>query len=195
MSRADRGEQLLATAEQVFAERGYRAASMEEIAERAGVTKPVLYDHFGSKDGLLAAVVARSGAAIRESTQTAIAAADGPADALQRGLRAYFTFIEEHATAWSVVLTEVEATSAASAQLDSVRHGLAEFVAELIAAELPDCDIARARLYAQAVVGATERLALHARTDPALTPDVLTDALMDLAWMGLAAVNAGRRWH
>jgi AcrR family transcriptional regulator len=195
MARADRSEQLLVTAEQVFAERGYRATSMEDIAERAGVTKPVLYDHFGSKDGLLAAVVARSGTAIRDVTQAAIATADGPADALQRGLRAYFQFVEEHATAWSVVLTEVEATSAAAEQLEIVRHGIAEFVAGLIAAELPDGDLTRARLYAQAVVGATERLALHARSDSTLTPETLTAALMDVAWMGLHAVNAGKRWQ
>jgi AcrR family transcriptional regulator len=194
MARADRSEQLLATAEQVFAERGFRAASMEEIADRAGVTKPVLYDHFGSKDGLLAAVVARSGAALRVATQTAIAEATGPADSLQRGLRAYFTFIEAHASAWLVLLTETEATSAAAEQLEGIRREIGEFIAGLVAADLPDADLRRARLYAQAIVGSAERLAMQARADTSLDPETLTAALMDLIWLGLGAVHTGARW-
>ena len=60
MARADRRDQLLDTAQEVFVERGYGPTSMDDVAEAAGVTKPVLYDHFGSKDGLLAAVVERA---------------------------------------------------------------------------------------------------------------------------------------
>ena len=53
MPRADRERQMLAVAERVFAERGFRSASMDEIAELVGVTKPMLYAYFGSKDGLV----------------------------------------------------------------------------------------------------------------------------------------------
>ncbi|HEY2101407.1 MAG TPA: helix-turn-helix domain-containing protein, partial [Pseudonocardia sp.] len=53
VSRAERERQILDAASAVFAERGYQAASMDAVAERVGVTKPVLYDHFGSKEGLL----------------------------------------------------------------------------------------------------------------------------------------------
>ena len=82
MRRGDRGRQLLAVAEEVIAERGFQSASMEEIADRAGVTKPVLYDHFGSKDGLLAAVIAQSWVNLREAVQRAVAGADGPEEEL-----------------------------------------------------------------------------------------------------------------
>ncbi|MDX6286550.1 MAG: hypothetical protein QOG53_2035 [Frankiales bacterium] len=195
MTRADRSEQLLATAEQVFGQRGFRAASMEEIADRAGVTKPVLYDHFGSKDGLLAAVVARAGAELATVMQTATDTAAGPADALERGLRAYFTFIDEHAGAWSVLLAEVQGTDAAAQQLERVRRESGEFIAGLVAAGLPDQDMARARLFAQAIIGASERLAAHADGDAALDPATLTAALMDLIWLGLDAVHTGQRWR
>ena len=56
MSRAEREAQLIEVAERTFSERGFKGVSMDEIAERAQISKPVLYDHFGSKDGLLAAV-------------------------------------------------------------------------------------------------------------------------------------------
>ncbi|MGH3746792.1 MAG: helix-turn-helix domain-containing protein, partial [Micromonosporaceae bacterium] len=61
MPRADRERQMLAVAEQVFAERGYRDASMDEIAGRVGVTKPMLYAYFGSKEGLLLATIVKFG--------------------------------------------------------------------------------------------------------------------------------------
>jgi AcrR family transcriptional regulator len=194
MARADRGEQLLDTAEQVFAERGFRTASMEEIAERAGVTKPILYDHFGSKDGLLAAVVVRSGAALRSATQEAVAEAPSPADALNRGLRAYFTFIEAHAAAWTVLLTETEATGAAAEAVEAIRRDIGAFIAGMIAADLPDTDPARAGLYAQAIVGAAERLAMHARSSGSLDAQTLTQSLMDVIWLGLSSVHEGGRW-
>jgi len=63
LPRAAREQQLLDVAEQVFAEQGYSAASMDDIAIRAGVTKPVLYSHFGSKEGLVVACVAKTGTA------------------------------------------------------------------------------------------------------------------------------------
>ena len=97
MRRPDRERQLIEVAEAVFAERGYTAASMDEVAERAGITKPVLYDHFGSKDGLLAAVILRAGAEMRAAVGRAVADAASPEDALERGLRAYFAFIDRHA--------------------------------------------------------------------------------------------------
>ena len=68
MSRAAREQQMLDVAEEVFGERGYQATSMDEIAERCGVSKPMLYEYFGSKDGLLVACVSRSKAELLDVT-------------------------------------------------------------------------------------------------------------------------------
>src|SRR3954447_25658883 len=106
MSRAEREAQLLDVAEQTFAERGYRGVSMDEIAERAAISKPVLYDHFGSKDGLLAAVVIRIRTQMREAIASALEGVEGPDRAMWVGLRAYFDFITGHLTAWSVLIAE-----------------------------------------------------------------------------------------
>jgi AcrR family transcriptional regulator len=194
MPREERGRQLVAVADAVFSERGVASSSMAEIADRAGVTKPVLYDHFGSKDGLLAAVVLRAGDELAQSTLEAVGAAAGPQDALARGLRAYFTFIDRRRASWLSLLTEAGVPgSAAAVALETVRDGQAELIARLLSADVPGCDLPRARLYAQVVVGACERLATRPGSD---TPSVedLTGHVMDVIWGGFRAIRDGRRW-
>ena len=71
MPRAQREEQILAVAETVFAERGYQATTMEDVAERVGVTKPLIYEYFGSKEGLLSACVDKARTQLRDATVTA----------------------------------------------------------------------------------------------------------------------------
>src|SRR5947208_1972691 len=156
MARADRAEQLLAIAEAVFVERGFHAASMDEIAERAGVTKPVLYDHFGSKDGVLAAVMRHLGGELRAATVAAVEGASEPREALHRGLAAYFRFLDDHAQGWSLLLTELSASGEAARAVEEVRRTQAGYIASLIAAELAPTDADRAEVCAHAVVGAAE---------------------------------------
>lgn len=194
MPRAERNRQLLEVAESVFADRGIAAASMEEIADRAGVTKPILYDHFGSKDGLLAAVIARAGAELGEAVEAAVGGAETPDHALARGLRAYFTFIQKHRRAWLALLNETATNSAGAEALERIRRERARFIAALIAAEVPGSDMTRAMTYAEAVIGACERLATAPHGTEVLSPEQLTSHLMDVMWLGFAAVREGRRW-
>ncbi len=93
MPRADRRTQLVDSAEAVFVEQGFAAASMDDVAKRAGVTKPVLYDHFGSKDGLLAAVISRLGDQLMQTT-VAATGATSPEQSLRDGLTSYFRFVD-----------------------------------------------------------------------------------------------------
>jgi AcrR family transcriptional regulator len=199
LSRADRGQQLLDAAEQVFAERGFQAASMDEVADRAGVTKPVLYDHFGSKDGLLAAVILRAGAELRTALQATVVEAHSPDEALERGLHTYFSFIESMASSWVMLLTDGAASTAAAAALESLRHEQVGYIAGLIAAEIPGGDRAAAAgaatVYAQAIIGACERLAFCRRDDPTLDPATVTARLMELLWLGLGEVRSGSTWN
>src|SRR4051794_15068730 len=190
LARADRARVVLAAAEEVFAARGFARASMAEIAARAGVTKPVLYDHFGSKDGLLAEVIRRAGVDLRDALGAAVAEADSPADALGRGLRTYFAFIEQHAQSWTVLLNEGTASPTGIAALEAVRREQANYIAGLMAEQLPADRRAAAPVYAQAVIGACERLATLRAVDPALDADVVSDRLIDLFWFGLAHFQA-----
>src|SRR4051794_17691230 len=106
MSRADRERQMLDVAEKVFAEQGYRAVSMDDIAERVGVSKPMLYEYFGSKDGLLSACIARCGAELYEPPREARAHADSAEALLWRGFLAYFAFADRHSHAMAVMAQE-----------------------------------------------------------------------------------------
>src|SRR5690606_36685057 len=112
MSRAERDRQMLDVAEEVFAERGYQGTSMDEIAERCGVSKPMLYEYFGSKDGLLEAGVGRSKAQLFDDTHKASAGATTPQDDLWRGMVAYFEFMDAHVKSYAMLIREPMAASA-----------------------------------------------------------------------------------
>lgn len=183
MARADRRDQLLDTAQQVFVARGYGPASMDDVAEAAGVTKPVLYDHFGSKDGLLAAVIERAGAQMLEATTGAIADLD-PRTALLQGLTSYFRYVDDHAGAWTLLLHEVAPGTPAAAAVDRIRQVQVEIIAALVGEQLPDPDPVRALTYAHVVSGAAERISTVRLTARRTTPEEAAGLLMDVLWTG-----------
>ena len=105
-TRAERGRQILDAAVAVFAERGFHAASMDSVAERVGVTKPVLYDHFGSKEGLLLGCVGRAREELLDVTSKAAAAATNPEQMLRLGFHAFFDYLDSNAPAWTLLYQE-----------------------------------------------------------------------------------------
>ncbi|MFN2539222.1 MAG: TetR/AcrR family transcriptional regulator, partial [Mycobacteriales bacterium] len=183
MARADRRDQLLETAEQVFTGLGYGPASMDDVAQAAGVTKPVLYDHFGSKDGLLAAVIERAGARMLDATTGLIGGLD-PETALRQGLTAYFRYVDDHAGAWTLLVREVAPGTPAAETVDRIRQVQVDIIAGLIGAQLPLPDPVRALTYAHVVSGAAERLATVRLDDPRTSPDEAAALLMDVLWTG-----------
>lgn len=195
MTRPEREAQLLAVAEQTFAERGFKTVSMDEIAERAEISKPVLYDHFGSKDGLLAAVVVRIRTEMREAVDGALVGVDEPDQAMWVGLVAYFRFIADHLNAWSVLITENALTGPVAAEVEVIRRQQADLIAALAGVQLPPEDAGKAHMFAEAVIGACERLVLLQRaTSPELTPEALASNLLDFFWVGFQRLRKGERW-
>ena len=125
MPRAQREEQILRIAEEVFAERGFQATTMEDIAERVGVTKPLIYEYFGSKEGLLSACITRARTQLRVATEAAWqeVGADAPLEVVFRaGVRAFFEFIDEHANAFVLIQQEGAVASQASPLIESIRE-------------------------------------------------------------------------
>ncbi|HET6259864.1 TetR/AcrR family transcriptional regulator [Pseudonocardia sp.] len=186
VSRAERERQILDAAVAVFGERGYQAASMDVVAERVGVTKPVLYAHFGSKDGLLLACIARARAELLEVTTTAAASADGPEEMLRRGTLAFFEYLERREPAWTLLYSE---STVAGEALEGIRAQQTDFIAALLAVQAPDADPQRLAGWAQVIVGACERLALWRGRERTVTSEQATEYLMDLVWTGLAAAG------
>ena len=186
---AERREQLLRTAVSVFAEHGYHATSMNDVAEAAGVTKPVLYQHFSSKRDLFIELLDEIGAELRSTIAKATADAAGPRQQIEQGFRAYFAFVEESTDAFRVLFgsgarRDPEFASIARA----VEQSIAETIAELIVVE---GEPAPQRLVlAHGLVGMTEaasRYWLAHEREPGV--DELATQLSQLAWSGLRGIR------
>jgi AcrR family transcriptional regulator len=186
VGRAEREQQILDAALAVFAERGFPNASMDVVAERVGVTKPVLYTHFGSKDGLLLACIARARAELLEVTTTAAASAEHPEEMLRRGTQAFFEYLEGQEPAWTLLYSE---STVAGEALEGIRAQQTDFIAALLSAQAPDADPQRLAGWAQVIVGACERLAIWRGSNRSVTSAQATGYLMDLAWTGLATIS------
>lgn len=191
LPRAEREAQLLDVADAVFAERGFRDASMDEIALRAGVTKPVLYDHFGSKDGLVAACVRRVGRRLFGAITVSVREGGEPEQVLAAGISGFFHFIETHGQGWFTLIGENAVVGPAADALEEIRREQAAFVAQTLAAQLPGAAPGRIEVVAEAIIGACERVALWRRDRPEVSVAAATDGIMTLVWTGLAAAARG----
>jgi AcrR family transcriptional regulator len=184
---AERRAQLLEVACRLFAQDGYTGASMEAIAEAAGVTKPVLYQHFPSKhalyDGLLTIELGRLEAAFED----AIEHAEDNAARLRQGFGAYVDFVAVHEDAFRVLFTSsLGREDAFRERVARFRDWIAGRITAIIQAEagLPET---RARALAAAMVGMAEGAATWwlASSRPLPAAD-LADELAGLAWKGFA---------
>ena len=105
-NRAAREREILEAAERIFGERGYQGTSMDDVAAEVGVSKPLIYQYYGSKDGLFLACLARLRAQLLETVADAVMAARDPEEALYAGFVAWFQFLDDHPQAWSVLIDE-----------------------------------------------------------------------------------------
>jgi AcrR family transcriptional regulator len=173
----------------VFAERGFHPTSMNDLAEAAGVTKPVLYQHFGSKRELYLELLDDVGTRLRTAIDKATSEASSPREQVQRGFGAYFRFVAEHAAAFQVLFgggTRRDEEFAGYAR--QVEDSIATTVAALIDVEgLGESD---RRLLAHGIVGLAEGTSRHWLRDGATgDPDALAARVAELAWAGLRGVQ------
>jgi len=189
-----RREQLVEVALRLFAARGYTATTMDDIAEAAGVTKPLLYQHFDSKRALYLELVESVAQQLLAAIGAATADAAGPRQQVEAGFAAYFELVVTHADAFRLLFGGDAANDPELARaLHHVEDVLAEAVDGLIDAGL---DEDHRRVLAYAVVGMGDGAARFflessAGGDP---PDVrtarrLARRLGDLAWAGLRSVH------
>jgi AcrR family transcriptional regulator len=197
--RAVRERQMLDAAVATFARRGYRAASMDEIAVAAGVSKPLVYLYLNSKDELFSACIRREADALKAAVWGAVERGT-PADRqLWNGLLAFFEHTAAHPEGWAVLYSQARTVGEPFAEeVSAMRAEIVEFVRVLIAAaaEDADCDPALAdrevAALAHALVGAAEALAgwgaAYSGRENAVT-------MMNFAWSGLGNLMHGRRWE
>jgi AcrR family transcriptional regulator len=187
---ARRKEQLLEVALPVFAERGFHLTSMNDVADAAGVTKPVLYQHFSSKRGLYLELLRSVGDRLMATIQAATSRADHPREQVEAGLCAYFTFVAEQPHAYRLMFgggTRRDAEFAGEAA--RVERAIAGAIAPLIRIEgLPDHE---RLLFAHGIVGLAEGTTRHWVTDDVdLEPRQVAELVADLAWRGLRGVRS-----
>jgi AcrR family transcriptional regulator len=177
-----RERQLLELAAALFAERGYAGASMDELARQAGVTKPVVYELFGSKDGLFGACVDRSIERLAADISAAVRAETEPEARLRAGGLAFLRFAAEHRVAWD--LMSMGGRFAEQAQL--VRSSQAELIRELMS-ELagPDVDERELQVAAHAINAAYEGVAHWMWAHPEVPIEQVADWVVELLLPGL----------
>jgi AcrR family transcriptional regulator len=189
MSRADRERQMLDVAEEVFAEQGYGAVSMEEIAVRVGLSKPMLYEYFGSKEGLLLATIGRARGELRDATERAVAEAGSAEEMLYRGYLAYFRFNDAHRRSWLVLLQEPILLGGAEGEIEAMRRQQTGLIVSLLESFAPERPRRALAAYAEIIVGACERMALWRARDPEVTVEEAARYMMDLTWSGLGSLG------
>jgi AcrR family transcriptional regulator len=195
--RAVRERQILEVAGQVFAARGYHAASMDEIAARADVTKPLIYAYFGSKEGLYVAYIDRAGRDLLERMRTATDPAAQPSERLRAGILEFFRFVGERRDGWQVLYSQAAARGGPLAEeVATLRTAIARMIGRLLLETIPDernSDATTAALdaVAHAVVGAGESLANRSLANPELPPERAAELLVALVQAGIDQAIAG----
>jgi AcrR family transcriptional regulator len=186
---ARRRRQLLEVALTVFAQQGFYVTSMTDIAEAAGVTKPVLYQHFASKRQLYGELLAEVGSQIQEAITKAVTSANSPREQVERGFAAYFTFVSDHRDAFQLFYASGSwRDEEFSALTHQVENAIAEQVAGLI--EIEGLSAEQRRLLGHGIVGMIEGASTHWLSSNAdADPSELTRQLADLAWRGLRGVR------
>ena len=183
-----RKEQLLDVALHVFAERGFHLTSMNDVADAAGVTKPVLYQHFPSKRALYLELLRTVGDRLMAAIADATAGAP-PRAQVEAGLRAYFRFVAGDAAAYRLMFgggTRRDLEFAEEAT--RVERSIAGVIAELI--DVPGLAEHDRLLYAHGIVGLAEGTSRHWITDQLeLDPDDVAARVADLAWRGLRGLR------
>ena len=194
--RSVREPQMLEVAGRVFAARGFHEASMDEIAEAAGISKQMLYNYFGSKEGLYFAYVNLAYRDIISVIDEAVAsatAADLPAaDLLRAGVGAYYRYVGEHRDAFRVLFREM---GDPGGELAQQRHRIGRRVAAAIEAILRSwgaepAQAADTEALAEAFLGAARGLADWWLDHSQLPAAALEAQLMDLALYGLRGLGA-----
>jgi AcrR family transcriptional regulator len=185
---AARREQLLSVALEVFAHQGFHGTAMNDVAVAAGVTKPVLYQHFQSKRQLYLALLDDVGQRLRQTIEKAGTASGGPRAQVEAGFRAYFQWVKDDRDAFLLLFGSGARRDEEFA--DAVRRfeiAIADTIAPFIQA---DIDGEHQRLLAHALVGlaeGTSRRLLALGGD--FEPQRVAAQVADLAWAGLRGVR------
>jgi AcrR family transcriptional regulator len=185
LSGTERRAQLIDVGRGVFAQRGYEGTAMEDIAERAKVSKPVVYEHFGGKEGLYAVIVDRE----MDYVVRRIVEAIGHGSARERlegATLAFLSYVKDHPDGFAVLSQDSPATSTRG-RLSSLLNDLAERVGTIFAGAFKEAgyDPKMAPIYAHALVGMVTFVGKWWTDVRKPSVEEVAKHIGALAWMGL----------
>jgi AcrR family transcriptional regulator len=194
MTGRQRREQLVTVARSVFAEKGFQPASVEEIAARAEVSKPVVYEHFGGKEGIYAVVVDREVGDLSNRLTAALNTQGHPRQIVERTALALLDYIEENEDGFRILVRD-SPVAQANGPFSSMLGDAAKTVEGLLATEFEthNLDPATAALYAQMLVGMTAFTGQWWLESKEPDKAAVAAHLTNLAWNGLRGMERAPR--
>lgn len=188
LSAAARRAQLVDVGRRVFAARGYEAVSVEEIAEEAGVSKPILYQHFGGKEGLYAVVVDREMDRVVSMISETISEGS-PRDRVERSALAFLTYVRDHPDGFKVLAHDAPAGTR-EGSLASVLSEVADKVGVVFAKALKEAGAnpKSAPIYAHALVGMVTFVGQWWMEVRKPSIEVVASHIAALSWRGLGSL-------
>jgi AcrR family transcriptional regulator len=200
LPREVRERQILDAAVQVFSRHGYHGASMDEVSDVAGVSKPMIYAYLGSKEDLFGQCIRREATRLLEAVTNGIRMELPPDMQLWHGLGAFFRFVGEHRQSWQVLHRQaISQGGPFSDEVLAMRGRAIALVDALLVRTATkrglDEQATRAtEALAAALVGSAESLADWWLDHPDITDKMLASWLMNLVWMGFGDLVEGTQW-
>ncbi len=186
MSGFARREQLVAVGRSLFATKGFDATSVEEIASKAGVSKPVVYEHFGGKEGLYAVVVDREVQSLVGSLQNSLTSSEHPREILEQATLTLLDYIEANSDGFRVLVRDAP-DDRTSGSFSSVMGDVAAKVEHILAEQFDKSRMDRswAPLYAQMMVGLIAQVGQWWLDERRMPKDVVAAHVVNLVWNGV----------
>jgi AcrR family transcriptional regulator len=192
MSGPQRREQLIGVARELFADQGYEATSMEEIAEQAKVSKPVVYEHFKSKEGIYAVIIDREVRSLVDRIKAALSPGH-PRRTIVRAVDTFLEYIEEEQAGFRILVRDAPDGSGRGS-LPSVLDEIAQAVEELLAVELKDREFSpkMAPVLSRCLVGMIAMPGQWWLEEGKPRRRDVADQIVNLAWNGLGGLRHRR---
>ncbi|WP_027342943.1 TetR/AcrR family transcriptional regulator [Hamadaea tsunoensis] len=182
-----------------FAQHGFHAANMDAIAERAGVSKPMVYAYLGTKDELFVACLRREAGRLLEAVAGVVDSDLPPDQQLWRGLRGFFAYVGKHRDGWAVLYRQARSREPFASELAAMRRAMVEVIAERLALALAghgrSVPAEELESIALALVGAGESLADRLVDTPQEDPERVATRMMGAIWLGAERQLHGEVWR
>ncbi|MDQ1379480.1 MAG: hypothetical protein QOJ71_199 [Actinomycetota bacterium] len=192
---AERSEQLLDVAEEQFMAKGYDRTSIEDIARAAGVSRPIVYQHHGSKEGVYLACVARARRVLLEEYATAVADMREPREVLRAAAGAWFSIVDRDPDRWALLYggSAIPMTGALGRRLKIERSkNLGYYVRAVQSWTRSDVPADHVAALAHLIAGVGDQLARWWLTNRHLSREQIVDYYCEFCWNGLRPVLATR---